>query len=175
LSALESGAEPENSMTRTISVGSHTIDLWASPWNGRESVTVDGRLVSEKRSYRMTSLHRFTLDEDGVPVDYAAVIAGMLGYSVHRNGVLVASEYSKWAGFFLSAGLLILALKMIEGLLVGVAAATGVARLATAATFLNELDFFIAVLGALWLMRQLKARVVRSVSGSAPPALSTPE
>lgn len=78
--------------THTISKNGHTITVFASLWNGRETVTYDGREVSTKRSFAGLSVHTFQATEHGERVEYEINIhSGLLNLPVvviRRNGIV---------------------------------------------------------------------------------------
>ena len=66
-------------------------------WSGRERVSCDGKVVSEKRSFFYTTPHFFSLEENGKEVTYevnclTAFMGLGYGYIVRRNGVILASK-----------------------------------------------------------------------------------
>ncbi|MEJ2516356.1 MAG: hypothetical protein P8102_14225 [Gammaproteobacteria bacterium] len=74
-----------------------TIDLWASYWNGREEVRVDGELVSSQRSLRMSTTHAFSWNG----VDYELVVAwrkGRFVVTLYRDGVEIDSDEASMIG-----------------------------------------------------------------------------
>ncbi|WP_375434464.1 hypothetical protein [uncultured Hymenobacter sp.] len=79
----------------TIDTHGHQLEIGASYWSGRERITYDGQVVSEKRSYLFVSPHIFTVVEDGADVVYEVnLLSGVLriGFVVRRNGIAVASS-----------------------------------------------------------------------------------
>jgi hypothetical protein len=72
-----------------------SVAITASPFTGRETVTVNGHVISSKTSYLYLTPHSFVRSEDGQQVVYELnVITGFLGsrpgYILRRNGIVVA-------------------------------------------------------------------------------------
>jgi len=80
---------------KTVRVGGHTLEIGWSMWTGKERITMDGRVVSEKRSYLHITPHSFTLREGSADVVYEVNVLSngfLVGYIVRRNGIIVAHE-----------------------------------------------------------------------------------
>lgn len=79
---------------RTIVDGAEIV-IESSALTGKESVTYDGTVVSEKRSMLYMTVHTFDVVTKGVrDVFEVNVIAGIgsQGYVVRKNGIVVAHE-----------------------------------------------------------------------------------
>lgn len=81
----------------TLVVHGHHIEISASLWSGKERVSCDGKVVSEKRSYFYITPHSFELMEGNQPLTYEVnVLTGWLGldigYILRRNGIAVAHK-----------------------------------------------------------------------------------
>ena len=83
-------------MTRkTIRTGDHTLEIAWSIWTGKERISVDGRVVSEKRSFHQFTPHSFTVREGNADVVYEVNVFSngfLTGYIVRRNGIIVAHD-----------------------------------------------------------------------------------
>mgnify|MGYP006269663311 FL=1 len=71
-----------------------TIAFWGSAWTGREVVTVDDRVVSNKRSLRFVTEHRFEHAGIRYKLVFRAVsmLAGHMRIELYREGALVDSD-----------------------------------------------------------------------------------
>jgi len=71
-----------------------TIAFWGSAWTGREIVTVEDRIVSDKRSFRFTTPHHFEYAGIGYKLVFhvASILGGDFQIELYRNGVLVDSD-----------------------------------------------------------------------------------
>mgnify|MGYP006438809669 CR=1 FL=1 len=71
-----------------------TIGVRGSIWTGREIVTVDDRIVSDKRSYRRSTPHHF--EHDGVQYKLVfgvgSILQGEYLLELYRNGSLIDSD-----------------------------------------------------------------------------------
>ncbi|UOQ65139.1 hypothetical protein [Hymenobacter volaticus] len=79
----------------TVDTHGHHLEIEASLWNGRERITYDGQVVSDKRSYLFVSPHIFTVAEDGADAVYELnVLSGVfrIGFVVRRNGIAMATS-----------------------------------------------------------------------------------
>lgn len=101
-----------------------TISLWGSAWSGREVVRVDDRIVSDRRSYRMSTPHRF--DHGGhqyeVVFSIESVLRGRYRAELHRDGVLVDSDSAGYPMFDRRSGPRgwgVLKLLFVAGMLAG--------------------------------------------------------
>ena len=80
---------------KTIRAGGHTIEIAWSIWTGKERISVDSRVVSEKRSFLHITPHSFTVREGSADVVYEVNVLSngfLAGYIVRRNGIIVAHE-----------------------------------------------------------------------------------
>ena len=110
-----------------------TISVWGSAWSGREVVRVDDRVVCDRRSFRMSTPHRFDHGGHQYEVIFSteSVLRGRYRVELYRHGVLVDSDsagYAMFGGRSGSAGWYVLPLLFVTGLLAGV----GLAALARA-------------------------------------------
>ncbi|MDA8622347.1 hypothetical protein N9L48_06845 [Psychrosphaera sp.] len=75
-------------------IGGHKIEAWGSSKSGKESVSFDGSLVSEKRSLRRKSLHSF--EHQGVLYEVEFNMVNMLTSELHcsliKEGVHVETQ-----------------------------------------------------------------------------------
>jgi hypothetical protein len=74
----------------------NSIEIFGSMWSGRETVTYNGRGVSDMRSFSLNSRHSFAVEEEGETVQYEAalrttLIPGAIHCDVRRNGIPVGS------------------------------------------------------------------------------------
>ncbi|HUE74184.1 MAG TPA: hypothetical protein VMP01_25100 [Pirellulaceae bacterium] len=97
-----------------VDVDGHSIRLEYSLWNGKERVLHDGTVVADIRSYRLTTAYSIEVQERGTAVRYDIRNAGVLGYSIWRNGGIVGRRYRPVVGYFMSVGLVVVALFGIE-------------------------------------------------------------
>lgn len=71
-----------------------TISFWGSAWSGREIVRVDDRVVSDKRSFRLSTPHRF--EHKGVQYELrfgvASIVRSQYHIELYRNGELLDSD-----------------------------------------------------------------------------------
>lgn len=71
-----------------------TIAFWGSAWTGREVVTVDDRIVSDKRSLRFRTAHDF--EHAGVRYtlvfEVVSILRGEFLIELYREGVRVDSD-----------------------------------------------------------------------------------
>ena len=82
-------------MKALVNLNGHSIEIYASIWNGKEAVSYDGESVSSRRNLRtLTSFHSFTVQEDGEEIVYEVQISGGfgLGYVIRRNGIISAHK-----------------------------------------------------------------------------------
>lgn len=71
------------------------IIIDSSALTGKETVTYDGQVVSEKTSYLYLTVHSFDVVTNGVRDVYEVnVIAGLgkQGFVIRKNGIVVAHE-----------------------------------------------------------------------------------
>ena len=77
-------------------INGHQIDIFASRWSGRETVSCDGEVKSSFRNIKtVVGVHHFEADEDGEKAVYEVnVIGGILGfgYAIRRNGIIVKHQ-----------------------------------------------------------------------------------
>jgi len=80
---------------KTLRTGGHTFDIARTYFIGTQRITVDGRVVSEKRSAFYLTPHSFSLREGSADVIYEVDVLSKgfrMGYIVRRNGIIVAHE-----------------------------------------------------------------------------------
>ena len=73
----------------------HRITMEYSLYTGKERISYDGRVVSEKRSLQMITPHSFRVQEAGQEIVYEVnLLTGFLtyGFIVRRNGIIVAHK-----------------------------------------------------------------------------------
>ncbi|HUE89357.1 MAG TPA: hypothetical protein VMO26_25030 [Vicinamibacterales bacterium] len=99
-------------MTVTGNFDGHDVVLWASMITGLETITIDGREMSRKRSFGLQTTH--DLSSSGVDVDAAVVKILPLRLELRKRGAVVAT-------FKHRLGLLLPLLAVLAGLLVGAA------------------------------------------------------
>ena len=65
------------------------ISVFGSAWTGKESVSFNGQVVAEKRSYTRKSVIEFTIEEDDYEVEFNMVdmLRGELHCTLIKNGV----------------------------------------------------------------------------------------
>ncbi len=71
------------------------FEIESSSVSGRETVTYDGEVVSDKKSYLYMTVHSFNVQMgDRLDVFEVNVIAGVgrQGYVIRKNGIVVAHE-----------------------------------------------------------------------------------
>jgi len=71
-----------------------TISVWGSTWSGREVVRIDDRVVSDKRSWRWTTVHEFEHAGNRYRLLFITVSAlkGRFRIELYRNSELVDSD-----------------------------------------------------------------------------------
>ena len=78
-----------------------TIAFWGSAWTGREVVTVDDRVVSDKRSLRYVTEHHF--EHAGIQYKLVfrvkSIMRGEMQIELYREGKLVDSDYWRQTAF----------------------------------------------------------------------------
>lgn len=83
-------------MKEIIQVNGHSIEVVVSIWNGKESVSYDGNIVSSRRNLStFSSIHSFKVEEAGESVVYEVqILSGILtaGYALRRNGIIQAHK-----------------------------------------------------------------------------------
>jgi hypothetical protein len=77
--------------------GGHHFEIAASVWSGAECVSIDGRVMSSKRSFCFVTPHVFQLVEQGRRVTYEVDVLtgagwGAQGYIVRRDGIAIAHK-----------------------------------------------------------------------------------
>ncbi len=73
-----------------VTVDGRHLEIKASRWSGREVVTLDGEIVSDKRSYSFIGIHSFKVKADVWEVVILSGWFGANGYAVRVNGVIQA-------------------------------------------------------------------------------------
>jgi hypothetical protein len=82
-------------MKYDIQLNGHKIEIWFSLWSGKERVSYDGRVVSEKRSFMLQTIHSFEVVEMNERAVYEVVVTTHFfdfGYAVRRNGIIQAHK-----------------------------------------------------------------------------------
>ena len=83
----------KKTMTATVQVNGHQIEVFISSWTGKETIKYDGNIVSDRRNLKtFSSTHSFKVQEDGEEVVYEVQsFAGFSpGYAIRRNGIIQA-------------------------------------------------------------------------------------
>jgi hypothetical protein len=81
--------------SKIVRTGGHSIEIAWSAFTGKERITFDGRVVSEKRSFLDFTPHSFTVREGSADVVYEVNVFSngfLTGYIVRRNGIIVAHQ-----------------------------------------------------------------------------------
>ncbi len=78
-------------------VGDATVRVWASAWTGREVVELNGQVVSDKRSLKLSTPHRFTHDGHDYEVVFqiSSLLSGLFEVFLYRNGKLLDSDQGR--------------------------------------------------------------------------------
>lgn len=83
-------------MKEIAQVNGHSIEIIASIWNGKESVSYDSRVVSSRRNIStFSSIHSFKVEEAEEEAVYEVqILSGIftLGYAIRRNGIIQAHK-----------------------------------------------------------------------------------
>ena len=83
-------------MKEIVQVNGHSIEIVTSIWNGKESVSYDGRVVSSRRNIStFSSIHSFKVDESDESAIYEVqILSGIftIGYAIRRNGIIQAHK-----------------------------------------------------------------------------------
>lgn len=83
-------------MKEIVQVNGHSIEVHASIWNGKESVSYDGNVVSSRRNIStFSSIHSFKVQEADERVVYEVqILSGFFaaGYAIRRNGIIQAHK-----------------------------------------------------------------------------------
>jgi hypothetical protein len=80
---------------KTLRTCGHAFEITRTYLIGKQRITVDGRVVSEKRSLFDLTPHSFSLYEGSADVIYEVDVLSMgflMGYIVRRNGIIVAHQ-----------------------------------------------------------------------------------
>jgi hypothetical protein len=112
-----------------VTVGSRELLIWGSPVSGLEEIRLDGTVLSRKRTYRVISEHRFSIDEGDASGEYRVRMTGGMGFAVMRNGELVAEADRPLLRYFGAAGLCLFVAAAVELLAFVVAYAAAPERL----------------------------------------------
>lgn len=85
-------------MKTYFDVGDHVIEVFLSSFSGKEVVTVDGKVVAEKRNWRYRSSHEFMLDGARFRVDVTIIslLKGQSRIDLYRNGEYVDHDENDW-------------------------------------------------------------------------------
>jgi hypothetical protein len=91
---VSAGGAVTKGMTSYFDIDGVTITLWASAWTGRETVHVDDRLVSDRRSFSRETWHEFSHGgrQYRLKVRVVSLLHGGLRCELYRDGALVDSD-----------------------------------------------------------------------------------
>ena len=79
-------------MTELVQVNGHQIEVFASIWNGKETVKYDGNIVSDRRNLStFRSIHSFKVKEEDEEIVYEVEVM-VSGYAIRRNGIIQAHK-----------------------------------------------------------------------------------
>ncbi len=75
----------------------HRIEAWGSSVSGKEHVSFDGEIVSEKRTHSRKSCHKFEKDNDQYEIRYTvkSILSGKLECALYVNSDLVKHYMAK--------------------------------------------------------------------------------
>ncbi|WP_448548950.1 hypothetical protein [Thalassotalea fusca] len=92
--ALESNVTFADGYTFTFHHKGHEIVAYGSAKSGKESLTIDGKLLSEKRSFGRRSTHSFTLDGVNYEIEFymANMFTGELHCMLIEEGTHVSTQ-----------------------------------------------------------------------------------
>lgn len=78
-------------------VGDATIRVWASAWSGREVVELNNEVVSDKRSLKLSTPHRFTHEGQNYEVVFqiSSLLSGLFEVFLYRDGTLIDSDQGR--------------------------------------------------------------------------------
>lgn len=145
--------------TYDIDVSGHSIQISYGLWSGKETVVCDGATVSDQRSFRGATVHPFVVQEEGQPVQFEVTNAGLLGYVVRRNDVVVAERKRPAMAFLTAVVTLLVAIGLMEVVL-SLLVSAGVDTLAPVDDFITSWAVLLAFVGGLpgawWLMSYAK-------------------
>ncbi len=81
-------------MTSYFDIDDITIKVWISSWSGREIVQVDDRIVSDKRSFRRLTTHRFEHHGHQYTVRFIvdSMLHGDMRCELERDGKVIDSD-----------------------------------------------------------------------------------
>lgn len=103
--------------TYDIDVSGHKIQISYSLWSGNETVSYDGGPVSEQKSFKLATVHSFTVEEEGQPVRFDVTNAGQMGYVIRRNDVVVAERQRPFMAYLTGVATLLLSLGLMDAVL----------------------------------------------------------
>ena len=65
-----------------------------SVWSGREIITLNDQAISDKRNYRVKSLHQFSIGLDNYELEFnmVSIIMGTLECTLVKNGVHLSTQ-----------------------------------------------------------------------------------
>ena len=74
-----------------------TIRVWASAWTGREIVELDSQVVSNKRSLKFSTPHRFHHNGHQYEVVFkiSSLMSGLFEVFLYRDGQLIDSDQGR--------------------------------------------------------------------------------
>lgn len=140
------------------------IQVSYSLWSGKEIVTHDGEVVSDKRSLGVVTPHSYVVEEEGQKNEYAVTLGPEFGYVVHKNGTIVAEYHRPFMRYIVALGFLVICLAFLQGLLY-VASLVGSSPFSATFWFVNDWSDLVIFLGAIllawwlkWHLRKVAAR-----------------
>lgn len=83
-------------------VGEHIIHVWGSAWSGRETVSVDGQVVSDTRNLtRLSACHRFEVDGIAYHAIFKteSILRGHYAVELYRGEQLIDSDSGCYPAF----------------------------------------------------------------------------
>jgi hypothetical protein len=74
--------------------GDNEIEVFGSAVSGKETVRYNDEIVSDKRSFGITTHHLFNMGDDSYKVTYAvtSLLRGGIECSLYKNGELIGQE-----------------------------------------------------------------------------------
>jgi hypothetical protein len=84
-------------MEELVKINGHTIELFYSIWNGKETIKYDGTVVCNRRNLStFSSINSFKVQEEGEEIVYEVQTLtgffGTAGYAIRRNGIIQAHK-----------------------------------------------------------------------------------
>jgi len=80
-----------NGARYSFRIEDYSIVYWASAWTGMEKVTIDGKTVSEFRSFSKNTEHKFTHNNSNYKISYGIknLLKGNFKCSLYKDGAFV--------------------------------------------------------------------------------------